>query len=171
MLVCGELGQLVSQDDPSLHPFFRDAGQPDDTAAGAVPLHGQRQRCQADRQAENNETRLCGLQLPAAPARPAFTCSSQLQTLLLAQTRFVVGVHETVNVAAAAPADGHRLPHHHPSDGNRVDLTHTGNQVFNAIPGPQVCSDSVPTKGWTACDASYLPSFPAVPPCHQNPSS
>lgn len=54
------------------------------------------------------------------------TCRTDLQTLLFAQAWFVVGVHEAVDVGAAASAHRHRLPHQHPTNRNTVHLRHTG---------------------------------------------
>lgn len=63
-----------------------------------------------------------GLQLPACLAAAAFTCRGEVHTLVFAQSRFVVGVHEAIDVAAAAAAHRHRLPHQHPTNRNAVHL-------------------------------------------------
>lgn len=64
-----------------------------------------------------------GVEFPACLAAAVCTCSGELQTLLFAHARFVVGVHEAVDVGAAAAAHRHRLPHQHPTNGNAVHLT------------------------------------------------
>lgn len=64
----------------------------------------------------------------ALQQRRCVTCSGELHALLFVHPGFVVGVHEAIDVGAAAAADRHRLPHQHPTNRDAVHLrqvTHT----------------------------------------------
>lgn len=110
----------------------------------------------------------------ALQQRRCVTCGGDLHALLFVHPGFVVGVHEAVDVGAAAAAHRHRLPHQHPTNRDAVHLRQVTHRRCFTVCRVETAPSAGHTKDYTStCPGgvrSHLPALPLVPACHQDPS-